>query len=143
MLVLAGNAQLLYREIYQRDQQQQVWTNGSCLLLQKNCGYFGSDWRNRKWKKNSARREWRVEALWPDLSRPSTVEMESINGCDQLDQILLRAEELSQPILIDWLHPFLIFLCWSRAIYVFVNIKFLWFLLVLELQKKKKEVFKI
>ncbi|XVE75740.1 hypothetical protein DITRI_Ditri12bG0117000 [Diplodiscus trichospermus] len=103
MSVLAANSQILYRDIYQRDQQQQLWNNGSCLLLQKNCGYFGSVWRHRKWNKNTARRDWRVEALWPDLSRPSTVEMEPINDCEQLDQILLRAQELSQPILIDWM----------------------------------------
>ncbi|XWS66465.1 hypothetical protein CRYUN_Cryun05aG0201800 [Craigia yunnanensis] len=29
--------------------------------------------------------------------------MEPINDCDELDQILLRAQELSQPILIDWM----------------------------------------
>ncbi|WRX25125.1 Thioredoxin domain - like 10 [Theobroma cacao] len=103
MSVLAANSQILYREFYQRDQQQQLWNSGSCMLLQKNCGYFGFDRRNGKWKKNIARRGWRVEALWPDLSRPSAVEMEPINDCDQLDQILLRAQELSQPILIDWM----------------------------------------
>ncbi|XWS56178.1 hypothetical protein CRYUN_Cryun09bG0064000 [Craigia yunnanensis] len=103
MSVFAANSQILYREIYQSDQQQQLWNNASCLLLQKNCGYFGSDWRNRKWKMNTERRDWRVKGLWPDLSRPSTVEMEPINDCDQLDQILLRAQELSQPILIDWM----------------------------------------
>ncbi|OMO68920.1 Thioredoxin [Corchorus olitorius] len=103
MSVWAPNSQILYREFYQnqRDQKQQLWNNGRCL--QKSCGYFGFDRMNQKWKKNTVRRDWRVEALWPDLSRPSTLEMEPINDCDQLDQILLRAQELSQPILIDWM----------------------------------------
>lgn len=108
MSVLAANSQILYREIYQRDQpqqQQQLWINGTNSLLQKNCGYFGSDHRrNRKiWNKNiTTTKDWKVAALWPDLSRPSTVEMEPINDSDQLDQALLRAQQLSQPILIDW-----------------------------------------
>jgi len=28
--------------------------------------------------------------------------MEPINDCDHLDQILLHAKQLSQPIVIDW-----------------------------------------
>ncbi|XVE96130.1 hypothetical protein REPUB_Repub02eG0194900 [Reevesia pubescens] len=105
MSVLAANSQFFYREIYQRDQhkQPQLWNNENCLLFQKECVYFGFERRNRKWKKNIVRRDWRVEAFWPDLSRPTTIEMEPINDSDQLDQILLRAQELSQPILIDWM----------------------------------------
>ena len=43
------------------------------------------------------------EAMWPDVSRPSELEMEEINDSEQLDQILVHAQQNSQPILIDWL----------------------------------------
>jgi len=56
------------------------------------------------------RRNFRVEAMWPDLSRPSEVEMEEINDSDHLDQILLLAHDKSQPILIDWFLLSLFFL---------------------------------
>lgn len=104
MSILAANSQILSREIYQRYQQQHLWNNGSCLFSPKNSGYFGSDWKDRKWKNKTVRsREWRVQALWPDLSRPSAIEMEPINDSDHLDQILARARQLSQPIIIDWM----------------------------------------
>ncbi|GMI78816.1 Trx-like 2.1, WCRKC thioredoxin 1 [Hibiscus trionum] len=104
MTLLAANSQILYPEIYQRNQQQQVWNNGSCLFWPKNYGFPGSGWCDRKWKKKiSRRRDCRVEALWPDLSRPSTIEMEPINDSDQLDQILAAAQELSRPVIIDWM----------------------------------------
>ena len=49
-------------------------------------------------------RKMRVEASWADLSRPSSVsEMESIDDSDHLDRVLAHAQELSQPILIDWM----------------------------------------
>ncbi|KAK8715651.1 hypothetical protein V6N13_042979 [Hibiscus sabdariffa] len=102
MSVLAANSQILYPEIY----QQQLWNNGSCLFSPKNSGFSGPGacWSDRKWKKKTLRRrDCRVEALWPDLSRPTTIEMEPINDCDQLDQILAAAQQLSHPILIDWM----------------------------------------
>lgn len=106
MSVLAANSQILSPEFYQRYQQQQLWNNGSSLFSPKNSGYFGSDWKDRKWKnKIVRRRKWTVQALWPDLSRPSSIEMEPINDCDHLDQILARARQLSQPIIIDWFVP--------------------------------------
>ncbi|XP_028946250.1 thioredoxin-like 3-1, chloroplastic isoform X2 [Malus domestica] len=46
----------------------------------------------------------KVEAFWgTDTSRPTVVEMEAINDCDQLDQILSQAQERSQPVVIDWM----------------------------------------
>ncbi|KAH7554264.1 hypothetical protein ACOSP7_028623 [Xanthoceras sorbifolium] len=102
MYALPPNSSLLYRQVYQRDNQQQLWSGGSCLLLQRTNGYFWVDPVNTNHKKIS-KRDVRVEGLWPDLSRPTSVDMESINDSDQLDHILLRAQELSQPIVIDWM----------------------------------------
>lgn len=102
MSVLAANSHILYREVYQREQQQQQYlqSSGSFLLLQRSSGCW-ADRRNRDCKK-ILRRDTRADAFWPELSRPTTVEMEPINDCDHLDQILLHAKQLSQPILIDW-----------------------------------------
>ena len=99
MSTLTPNSNIVYRQVYQRHNQQQLWSGGSCLLLQRSKGF---DPINRNYKR-IAKRDMRVEAnLWPDLSRPTFVDMEPINDSDHLDQILLRAQELSQPILIDW-----------------------------------------
>ncbi|KAJ4705545.1 Thioredoxin [Melia azedarach] len=102
MSALAANSGILYRELHQREKQQQLRSSGNCLLLQKNGGFFWVDSRN-KTRKKIVRRDVRVQALWPDLSRPTSVEMEPINDCDNLAQVLLRAQELSQPVLIDWM----------------------------------------
>ncbi|KAK2647307.1 hypothetical protein Ddye_014796 [Dipteronia dyeriana] len=99
MSALTPNSSLVYRQVYQRDNQQQQWSGGSCLLLQRSKGFI---WVGNH--KRIAKRDVRVVAnLWPDLSRPTSVDMEPINDSDHLDQILLRAQELSQPILIDWM----------------------------------------
>ncbi|KAE8696356.1 Thioredoxin-like 3-1 [Hibiscus syriacus] len=42
-------------------------------------------------------------SCWFDLLKPSTIEMEPIHDSDQLDQILAAAQQLSQPVLIDWI----------------------------------------
>ncbi|KAF5474031.1 hypothetical protein F2P56_005973 [Juglans regia] len=102
MSVLAANSHILYREVYHRDQQQQfLSSSGSFSFPQRSSGHW-VDRRNRDCKK-ILRRDIRVDAFWSDLSRPTTVEMEPINDCDHLDQILLHAKQLSQPILIDWM----------------------------------------
>ncbi|XP_042513903.1 thioredoxin-like 3-1, chloroplastic [Macadamia integrifolia] len=113
MSVLAANSHILYREVYhQRDhqqQQQQSSSSGSCSVIVNGVGfitstsYFGNDitkqreWR-RKWRK-----ELKAEAFWQGVSGPTVVEMEHIGDDDQLDQILLQAQQLSQPIIIDWM----------------------------------------
>lgn len=116
MSVLAANSHILYREFYHRDQQQQfLSSSGSFSYPQRSSGHW-VDRRSRDCKKN-LRRDIRVDAFWPDLSRPTTVEMEPINDCDHLDQILLHAKQLSQPILIDWYFsiPLLCLYLWLLA----------------------------
>ncbi|XP_044507671.1 thioredoxin-like 3-1, chloroplastic isoform X2 [Mangifera indica] len=102
---LAANSSVVYKDaLLQREQQQQqqlLWSasaSGNCLLLHKSASGLST----RKHEKK-VRRDVRVEGLWPDLSRPISIEMEAINDVDELDQILGRAQELSQPLLIDWM----------------------------------------
>lgn len=99
MSVLAANSHILCREVHHREHQQQFWSGGGNLLWPKSSG-FGIFPRNRDSKK-ILRRDIKIEAFWPE-SRPTFVEMEPINDCDQLDHILSYAQQLSQPIVIDW-----------------------------------------
>ncbi|KAK7285466.1 hypothetical protein RJT34_20239 [Clitoria ternatea] len=94
----------LYGEAYHRDKEypQYIVSGKGYLLSHKSGGgniWFGS----RKREGNLKGGNLRVEAMWPDLSRPSELEMEPINDSDHLDQILLHAHHNSQPILIDWM----------------------------------------
>ncbi|KAM7524606.1 hypothetical protein LguiA_014508 [Lonicera macranthoides] len=102
MSILAPNPHILYRETHHRDQQHQILSGGNSFILLKNYG-FGFDCRKSEGKKRVKKRDWRAEAFWPDLSRPAFVEMEAINDCEQLDQILAKAAETSTPIIIDWM----------------------------------------
>ncbi|CAM8956722.1 hypothetical protein QQ045_015747 [Rhodiola kirilowii] len=47
----------------------------------------------------------KAEAFWQDVSPPraTSIEMDPITDCDQFDQILQQAQELSQPIVVDWM----------------------------------------
>ncbi|TKY62524.1 Thioredoxin 3-1 [Spatholobus suberectus] len=104
MSVIGAYSHFLYGEVYQRDQQYPQYLasgRGHLFSHKSGCGnvWVGSRKRERKIK----RRNLRVEAMWPDLSRPSELEMEQINDCEQLDQILVHAHQNSQPILIDWM----------------------------------------
>ncbi|KAL5545442.1 hypothetical protein UlMin_005129 [Ulmus minor] len=100
MSILAPNSLILHREFYHRNHQQQFCSSGNSFFSPKASGFW-VDFGNREWKKRL--RDLRVAAFWPDLSRPTTVEMEPINDSDQLDQILSRAQEISEPVLIDWM----------------------------------------
>lgn len=102
MSILAPNSQILYRQIYLSNQQIQSCHNGNCFGLLKSYGFSGFDRRKNDPKKIS-KRELSVNAFWSDLSRPSAIEMEPIDDCDHFDHILLKAQELSQPIIIDWM----------------------------------------
>ncbi|KAL1351400.1 hypothetical protein HN51_015309 [Arachis hypogaea] len=101
---------ILYGEVvvYQRDQQHQhqhQWlvssSSGRYVFLSSLKSSSGC-W-NASFGQRIRRRNLRVEATWPDLSRPSVIEMESIDDSEHLDQILLHAQQNSQPIIIDWM----------------------------------------
>lgn len=40
---------------------------------------------------------------WLGFSKPTTVEMQPIQDSDQLDRILQESQQLSQPVIIDWM----------------------------------------
>ena len=105
MSVIGSYPHILYGDVYQRDQQhhQCLVSVGGHVLSFKSSG-CGNTWIGRRNinEHKIRRRNLRVEAMWPDLSRPSVVEMEAINDSEQLDQILEHAKQNSQPILIDW-----------------------------------------
>ncbi|GAB2266889.1 hypothetical protein Dimus_001877 [Dionaea muscipula] len=109
MSVLAANPQIICREnsmwVHQREQIPQSSNVGWCLFVLNSSSGFGIE--HKKWpelqRKLRSSRDIRVHGFWPDLSRPSTIEMEPINDCEHLDQILDHALQLSQPIIIDWM----------------------------------------
>ncbi|KAJ4836510.1 hypothetical protein Tsubulata_036213 [Turnera subulata] len=104
MSALTQNSHILYRELYPREQRQQLWNGVSCSLLQKSSSSSSSfGCRRNRDSKLMPRRDLSVRGFWPDMTRPSSVEMEPINDADQLDQILAKAQEVSQPIIIDWM----------------------------------------
>ncbi|XP_048426463.1 thioredoxin-like 3-1, chloroplastic isoform X2 [Pyrus x bretschneideri] len=104
MSVLAANSHVLCsREVHHREQQPQFWSNGGGFLLLPKASGLGFLNRNRDGNR-MLKMDLKVEAFWgTDTSRPTVVEMEAINDCDQLDQILSQAQERSQPIVIDWM----------------------------------------
>jgi hypothetical protein len=101
-------------QYHNKDQQQQLWSGGgvgSSLLLSQRTS-FGCSWfdgRNKDLCKKNSKRDLKVAASWPDMTRPTSVEMEPIDDSHHLDKILLQAHELSQPIIIDWYHHSFIF----------------------------------
>ncbi|OVA04253.1 Thioredoxin [Macleaya cordata] len=106
MAVSATNSHILYREIYSRDQQQQQ-TQPSVPIygmgFSSQISWSDSTTVKRETRKVS-RRDVKAEAFWQqDIARPTFVEMEAITSTDQLDQILLQAQQVSHPIIIDWM----------------------------------------
>ena len=102
MSAIAACSHIICRE---SSQHQWLTTSGGTNLfsLKSTSGTIWIDKkREREGKKIGRKNNIRVEAIWPDLSRPSVIEMEPINDSDHLDQILLTAQQNSQPILIDW-----------------------------------------
>ncbi|KAB2608084.1 thioredoxin-like 3-1 [Pyrus ussuriensis x Pyrus communis] len=106
MSVLVANSHVLCsRQVHHshRDQQPQFWSNGGGFLLLPKASGLGFMDRNRDGNK-TLKRDLKVEAFWDtDTSSPTVVELEAINDCDQLDQILSHARESSQPVVIDWM----------------------------------------
>ncbi|XP_077230744.1 thioredoxin-like 3-1, chloroplastic [Tasmannia lanceolata] len=101
MSVLAANSHLLCREFHQKDPQL---SNGNCSISINGLGFssaFSKDNRNRE--KKRPKRGVKAEAFWQEVSRPTSVEMEAVTGPDHFDQILLEAQELCQPVIIDWM----------------------------------------
>ncbi|CAH9107664.1 unnamed protein product, partial [Cuscuta europaea] len=92
MSMLAPNLQIPYRNFLHK--KQQLW---GCLSSNKSHGI--GDKERGKWKKVK-NMELRIGDSWSDMS---SMEMQPIEDCEQLDQILAQAKHLSQPIIIDWM----------------------------------------
>ncbi|XP_054784218.1 thioredoxin-like 3-1, chloroplastic [Prosopis cineraria] len=103
MSAIAACSHIICRENYQH--QRLISSGGTNLFSLKSSAWTG--WIERRKRetegKRIGKRNVRVKALWPDLSRPAVLEMESITDADHLDRILQSAQQNSQPILIDWM----------------------------------------
>ncbi|XP_039145314.1 thioredoxin-like 3-1, chloroplastic [Dioscorea cayenensis subsp. rotundata] len=116
MAILVPNSHMLYRDVLHRDQQYYQGSNGGggggggCTSV---AVQFGR--RSVLSKEMGKRRRKRREAVkamgfWQDVTsnssssnRPSSIEMDAITCMDDLDEALRQAQELSRPILIDWM----------------------------------------
>ncbi|KAG0499691.1 hypothetical protein HPP92_004382 [Vanilla planifolia] len=110
MAMPASNPCVLYRDLCHREQHPSpspVSTPAGCGgCPQATSGPIGGwifsatgrDWCAR-WKRR--RREARAGAFWN--SRPASVEMEEITGMEDMDEVLRHSQELSQPVVIEWM----------------------------------------
>ncbi|VVB13480.1 unnamed protein product [Arabis nemorensis] len=101
MAALASNPQMLTRQAHS-NKKQQFWRKES-LNLEKKFGFCVKVYNYEKLGRSQMEKEWRLKAFWANVSRPETVEMEPINDVDELDAVLSRANQLSQPIIIEWM----------------------------------------
>lgn len=104
MSVLVPYTSILQRDLCFKEHQTCLPSTGGvtkvavnvCAPFPVNCDVKGRERRSRG-------ENLRAEAFWQDVSRPTSIEMESIAGVEELDEILSRSQELSQPIIIDWM----------------------------------------
>ncbi|CAN1133695.1 Thioredoxin-like 3-1, chloroplastic [Linum perenne] len=88
------------RELNNRSQLQQQSSSSS--LFSNPSSYSGL--RNREHYPVRRISDLRAKGFWPDLrSKPTSVDMDPINDSEQLDRILIQAQELGQPVVIDWM----------------------------------------
>ncbi|KAL8463820.1 hypothetical protein ACS0TY_033677 [Phlomoides rotata] len=99
-ILSSPNPHILYREI---QAQNQSGSSGSGSLLPKSNGFGFDRSKSHEWKKSSPKRDFRTSAFWSELKPSAAVDMEPIQDCEQFDQILEKAKELSQPVLVDWM----------------------------------------
>ncbi|CAH9068222.1 unnamed protein product [Cuscuta epithymum] len=97
MSTLAPNPQIPYRNFHHK--KQQLWGIVGCLSSHNSHGI--GDKERGKWKKVK-NMELRIGGSWSDMFSPSSMEMQPIEDCEQLDQILAQAKHLSKPIIIHW-----------------------------------------
>ncbi|KAL5059492.1 hypothetical protein RYX36_031096 [Vicia faba] len=104
MSIIASYSHFVYKKLHHRDEHciSSFVSGKDSLFWRKSC--FGNILiENRNKEQKIRTRNFRVESMWPDLSRPSSVEMDAINDSEQLDQILVHAQQNSEPVVIDWM----------------------------------------
>ncbi|GAB2233059.1 hypothetical protein Droror1_Dr00002273 [Drosera rotundifolia] len=103
MSVLAANPHVLCRDTNSNSNNNNKQTHNNVFWC---CNgmieYKKWDCQGKLIRKRRRRGEVRVNGFWPDLSRPTSIEMEPINDEEHLDQVLEQARLVSQPIIIDW-----------------------------------------
>lgn len=105
MAALAPNSCIQYRELCTREYGVQL-SNGRC------CSVVGSSGRGLVRRLESDRvvvikgkkrgEVAKSGAFWQDVSRPTSIDMESINSLEEFEEILRQSQENSQPIVVDW-----------------------------------------
>ncbi|XP_020270450.1 thioredoxin-like 3-1, chloroplastic [Asparagus officinalis] len=95
MSVLAPNPSLIHRGICCREQNNYLANSNACVSIPVSIGGVSAVSRNGN------RRERRLRAFWD--TRPISLEMEAIEGVEELEDILSQSKETSQPVLIDWM----------------------------------------
>ncbi|KAF9597253.1 hypothetical protein IFM89_016394 [Coptis chinensis] len=107
MAVSVANSHIFCREIfYSKDQNQQQWLSstsvGSSSLVSSGNGVgFFSEIKRKE--PRFSNRSVKGQAFWQGTAKPTTLEMEAITSVEHLDQILIEAQEQSQPVIIDWM----------------------------------------
>ncbi|CAN0927613.1 Thioredoxin-like 3-1, chloroplastic [Linum grandiflorum] len=95
------------RELHSKYQHQSsscsLFSTASSSSSSSSSSYSGR--RNREHYQGRKASDLRASGFWPDLrSKPTSIDMEPINDSEQLDRILLHAQqELAQPVVIDWM----------------------------------------
>ncbi|KAF6165506.1 hypothetical protein GIB67_015829 [Kingdonia uniflora] len=102
MALLLSNTHIVHRESSSHNRDQE-WSSSGCSSLSV-VGYTSNSsfWSVNK-QRSSTRYSLKAGSFFQDFGRPVVVEMEPIMGVEQLDQILVEAQDVSQPIIIDWM----------------------------------------
>ncbi|XP_020573638.1 thioredoxin-like 3-1, chloroplastic [Phalaenopsis equestris] len=102
MAIPASHPCVLYRDFGFREHQS---SPSSAVSAAACCGGWSgvTSGYSLAWRGACRRRigDLRAGAFW--ISKPSSVEMEGISGMEEMDEVLRRSKELSQPVIIDWI----------------------------------------
>ncbi|PKA47025.1 Thioredoxin-like 3-1, chloroplastic [Apostasia shenzhenica] len=105
MAIPASNPCILYGDLCHRKPHTRPsaavtggWPPSTSPIIVGGCGIFSEAGRGGLGR--SGRDASALKAFW--ISRPTSVEMEEIAGMEEMDEALRRSQELSQPIIIEW-----------------------------------------
>ncbi|KAL0927130.1 hypothetical protein M5K25_001289 [Dendrobium thyrsiflorum] len=98
MAIPASNPCVLYRDFGHREHQSAAPSASGCGGWSPVTSASLLTWRGVCRRR---RGDLRAGAFW--IAKPSSVEMEEIAGMEEMDEVLRRSKELSQPVIIDWI----------------------------------------